>query len=343
MKQEQDEFKYKVVLLTKNAEVYQYMYSELKQHENVLIIDDFDSWLKGIWRLIYDIMYCKNILSNRYLKGLLKQLCKIKSIQCIFWTYIGKKLKRGTNKPLLFIWYYNYMDEIKSPMLTYLKKICLESKHVFMITDAREIQYETISIYKRMDLVGVYDKSIARQYGYRFYPNCYPVDERNRQEEIIYDICFIGTNRGRMDLLHEISCECEKRGIIAAFYMSDIKEDEKKLGGIQYIEERWHYRDIRQLVRKSRCLLELKNNTNIVGCSLRIQEAVMFNKKILTNNENVYDMPGCGEETHRVQLFKSIDDINWEFVKKDIVLNYQYKNEYSAIKWLEKLQADVIS
>lgn len=49
-----------------------------------------------------------------------------------------------------------------------------------------------------MDIVLVYDPSVAEKYGIMFFPNIYPYPAGVYTEaELDYDICFAGGNKGR--------------------------------------------------------------------------------------------------------------------------------------------------
>jgi hypothetical protein len=92
-----------------------------------------------------------------------------------------------------------------------------------------------------------------------------------------------------------------------------------------------------EITRKSRCVLEVAMESKQKSCSMRVIEAVVLNKKILTNNANVFNMPCCKEHQQNVQCFQNFEDIDWGFLKNNKICNYEYGGEYSAGRLLDDI------
>lgn len=90
------------------------------------------------------------------------------------------------------------------------------------------------------------------------------------------------------------------------------------------------------MVRRSRCILELKVEPDC-SCSLRVQEAVIYNKKLITNNKNVYSMPCC-KDNKWIYYYEKLEDIDWNFIRRDETVDFHYQQEYSAQNWLERIE-----
>jgi hypothetical protein len=136
--------------------------------------------------------------------------------------------------------------------------------------------------------------------------------------------------------LEEIAASCEKKGIRAAFYLRTF-EQERPQKNIHYLDELIPYEETLDIIKRSKCLLELKIN-EINTCSVRVQEAVIYNKKLLTDNKNVYKMPCCKGDNN-ISYFDNTEDIDWDFLLDNEPADYHYKDEFSAAKLLENISA----
>ena len=233
------------------------------------------------------------------------------------------------------------MKDIENGMIEYIKIALPDSKHVFQFTDAKFIEQDKDILQEKMDLLTVFDNNMANLYGLKYWPNVYPTIKTEDTEVCEYDICFVGNDRGREDVLKKLADKCEMYGIKTAFFVKkEVPQEAYK--GIQYITEYIPYEKTLELVKKSRCVLELKvepYNT----CSLRVQEAIILNKKILTNNTNVFFMPCCENGRGRgISCFENIDEIDWDFLKKEEKPNYRYSNEFSLTYCLKRLETEFI-
>ena len=88
-------------------------------------------------------------------------------------------------------------------------------------------------------------------------------------------------------------------------------------------------------VLASNCILEVVQEGQNAQTA-RYYEAICYNKKLLTNNMNVEKLPFYDERYIRV--FKTIDDIDFDWIKEKNIIDYGYNNEFSPIKILNKLE-----
>ena len=70
--------------------------------------------------------------------------------------------------------------------------------------------------------------------------------------------------------------------------------------------------------------------------SLRYFEAIVYNKKLLTNNPEVVELPYYDERYMRV--FESIEDIDVDWVKAIEKIDYKYKGEFSPLGIIEYIK-----
>ena len=98
------------------------------------------------------------------------------------------------------------------------------------------------------------------------------------------------------------------------------------------------YKDIIKEIKKSNCIVEIlqKNQT---GSTLRYYEAICYNKKLLTNNINVMNLPFYNEKY--IRIFDDSFKIDYDWIKEEEIIDYQYNNLYSPIKILDLIEKDL--
>lgn len=320
--------KYNFVIFASTFETYCYTYREMLGREDVQVYWDKSDLLDLLTPFEKKLaLWHNNTGLNKFVRLPGKK----------FWYFwAAKKIRFETQRPICFVWHHHFKTEIENGMSDYIRKHYPDSRHVYFFTDPWKLNQKRMDfLKKRMDFVAVFDSKIAEKYDIVYLPNVYPARETGEKLPVEYDICFVGQDKGREKELFEFSRLCKAHGVKTAFYILG-KEKGEKLDGIHYLKEKIAYQKVVELVRRSRCVLELKVEPDC-SCSLRVQEAVVYNKKLITNNENVYRMPCC-RDTRWIQYYKELEDIDWEFIKRDEDVDFQYHQEYSAQNWLERIE-----
>lgn len=316
--------KYNFVIFGTVFDWYRFMYQDILKEDNVKYYGDINELFTPWERILYKIHFSKKV--NKIVNLPNKE---IRFKQAL------KKIRFQNSNPICFIWFSHFLIEIQRGMVETIKEVMPDSKHVYYFTDAKYFKEKNLNwLSEKMDVIGVFDPGAAEKNGLEFWPNVYPHQEQPRHE-IEYDLCFIGKDKGRKRKLEEIACLCEERGVRIAFYLLTF-EKERNQKNIHYIDTLIPYEKTLEIVQKSRCLLELEMEERNT-CSVRVQEAVIFHKKILTDNVNVEKMPCCKGSAF-IRYFEQPEDIDWDFVKADEQVDYHYQGEFSAKTFLEKVQ-----
>ena len=323
--------KYNFVVLAAPGNLYRYMWKEMLELDNVVVFWDKADMLELLpksERKIADFHISSSI--NKVIRLPMKK---------IWYRRAAKRLSFPNDNPVCFVWHWYFMSEIENGLSDYIRKSFPNSRQVYFFMDPWYIDEDKINfLRKKMDIIAVYDPGVAEKYNLLYLPNIYPGMKTNDVVETDYDICFVGGDKGRGSILREISKLCEERSIKTAFYLRS-GDCDKYEDGIHYFQNKLAYTDVIDIIRRSRCILELKVEPDC-ACSLRVQEAVVYNKKMITNNKNVYRMPCC-KGNQGIRIFNKIDDIDWDFVKRDEKVDYHYDDEYSAKTWLEQIEKNI--
>lgn len=91
------------------------------------------------------------------------------------------------------------------------------------------------------------------------------------------------------------------------------------------VDEIMPYEVVLKRTLEANCVLEIVRPGQ-VGFTLRTFEAVVYNKKLLTNNEHIKEFQFYNPSYMKV--FKSVEDIDWKWVKERNAVNYHYKGDF---------------
>lgn len=248
-----------------------------------------------------------------------------------------KRISFDNLQPVCFVHFSRFLSNMKNGLLIAEQHIFPECKKVHYFTDSRHITNDNVSfLLKNVDEIGVYDPNIANICKFRFWPNSFPnVTFQSINPE--YDICFVGYGLGRTRTITDIVLLCKKVGLKFAVYIMEPDSDVERIEEIHYISELIPYREYLDILSKSNCVLELERKNDFHACSLRVLEAVVLKKKILTDNAFVFNMPCCSGRKGNIQVFKSVSEIDTNFFKERDVVDYEYAGEYSSVLFLERI------
>lgn len=322
--------KYNFVMFASNMDFYKYMYRDAENMAYIKFYSGTDGLLTKPEKVLHSIHVNRNL--NRKFKIPFKKV----------WYYlILKRIRFQDKKPVCYIWTTFFMKDIESGMVDYIRKKQPDSKHVFFFTDEKFVRQDGEYLKKKMDALTVFDPAAAEHYHIGFVPNVYPSTPHQTDRcgnKLLYDICFIGNERGREKKLQDIALLCNKTGLKTAFYLK--KEGNAEFTdnktGIHYISSYMPYGEVLDIVKASKCVLELMVETNRT-CSLRVQEAVIYGKKILTDNPCITQMPCC-DHHQNISIFQNVEDININFLKEYSDADYHYNGEFSLEKWLHMIE-----
>lgn len=192
--------------------------------------------------------------------------------------------------------------------------------------------------FEPFDLVYTYDSYEASQHGY-VYRNL-PIKKfnlENKKKEKPKVFC-IGRAKGRLELMKNVAQKLEANGIDYEFLVlreSDT-EEEKDIGGIRFIDY-MDYDTVVEHIDSATCMLSLVAEFNN-AMPLSYTEAIMYNKKLLTNSKFLKEQDGYNECYMR--SFNEVDDIDISWLCNGENVDYNYQNEFSAETFLKHIEED---
>lgn len=188
----------------------------------------------------------------------------------------------------------------------------------------------------RIKLVYTFDRADAAKYGFYHFYYIYSklTDEL---KPMTTDVMFFGSDKGRLRELLYLSEKFKEENMLSRMYIVGVG-DEVQASEKIIINKPMPYVKMIKKLQETKCILDYVIEDQ-VGLSYRPMEAICYNKKLLTNNKSILDFPYYNAEF--MQYFNNPDEIDMDFLKKDTAVDYKYKGEYSPIKFIQRIEADI--
>ena len=148
------------------------------------------------------------------------------------------------------------------------------------------------------------------------------------------DLFFVGSLKDRGNILQETFNYLNQNDINCNFIIST---SSKNRNNKNFNYRTIPYNECISNVMSTKCILDIVD-TRQSGMTLRYYEAIVYNKKLLTNNVNIKNMPYYDERF--MKIFTDVDDIkkiNLEWFKDDTLIDYGYKGEFEPISFLKNI------
>lgn len=150
------------------------------------------------------------------------------------------------------------------------------------------------------------------------------------------DVFFAGKAKNRLEKLLKIYKILTNAGLKCKFYLTGVDKNKRtQLQGIEYADKFMSYKDMLYHSVNSRCILDI-NQENADGYTSRFLEAVMFNKRLLTDNKSIASSEFYSEDN--IQIIDNYQHINTSFVRNNKAVDYHYTGQFSPVNLLFKIE-----
>ncbi|MEI3222851.1 MAG: hypothetical protein V8R96_00395 [Gemmiger sp.] len=278
----------------------------------------------------------KTLLSRRKIQ---KYIGKVLQSQILANTVLENYLKdcAAENRKPIVLFLNTFFTEVRYPpdALKYLKRR-YDAFFALYYIDAADRGVSTYANYLReqsvFDAVFTFDKADANKYHIRFWQT--PYSARNEKSESKIDLYFCGVDTDRTAIINAIS-KIEKLDFsMDLIQIENNNQYNDERISTHTVDEIMPYEVVLKRTLEANCVLEIVRPGQ-VGFTLRTFEAVVYNKKLLTNNEHIKEFQFYNPSYMKV--FKSVEDIDWKWVKERNAVNYHYKGDFSPIRLIEEI------
>lgn len=278
--------KYNYVIFGSWQENYLYSFHDIEKMSNAIYIYDIHAILGWKTPLFYTHI-CKK--ANRYFP------LPFKSI----WNrQLFNKNPFSDDKPLCFVFFGIWENMIVAAGFgDYLKRRFKGAKTVLFLQDIlakshsmySDDCYDAEELKALYDYVISYDKRDCEKYGFIYHPTVFSVPDLPADNDFPEtDVYFLGLAKNRFTQITDIYDKLTEEKIKCDFFVAGVPEDKRiKREGIHYISQ-MSYTENLQRISKSKCILELMQE-GAQGYTFRLWEAIVMNKKLLSNNSSLKD------------------------------------------------------
>lgn len=246
------------------------------------------------------------------------------------------RLKYNNEKPLCFVCFrYTELSYLK-----YLKKRYPNAIFVKFVRDIISTQQTYYNNYKSADIFDywiTYDEGEAQHYGMKYFNEIESkVNLPKEAYDIKYDVFFAGRAKKRLPKLIKVYDKLVSQGVKPFFYITNAQPEEQiKREGIVYTDELLSYKQMLIYSCQSKFMLEI-NQEGAVGFTSRYIEAILYNKRLITDNTALVNAPYYNPEN--IQCFSSIDDIDAKVMMLDTPVDYNYQGTFSPIHLIDFIE-----
>ena len=329
-------FKYKYVLFnTLDEEVYKdhpdnyfdICVNDLRSSDDIEVVSAPLYHLPKFFRYLYAIHNSQRFKSNLPLKN-------------IWYPFYFKN--RKSKSPFCFI-LLNH--KIPVTYLQYLKNKYPDCRIVVLHRDLAEVCNRTnpsLSGNSILDLEMTYDDEESVRYGWPHFSefeskiNLSPTSDYPES-----DVFFAGRAKDRFPMLLSAYYKFKEAGLNVHYFLTGVPESNQiKLEGIEYANRNMSYREMLEHTVNTRCVLEI-NYGQTKGYTSRFLEAVIYGKKLITNNSTVVKSPFY--TTGNIKVVSNFDDDSIvDFVKNsEALVAYNYKGEFSPYRLIERIEEEL--
>lgn len=306
--------------------------ADLERMDNVRVVSYPLDYAPYYIRVIFNLHHMRRI--NQYIRLPFKNL----------WYPFYFKEDFHDKKPLCFVISGRYLS---IDYIYYLKANYPDAKFVIIHRDLMEVTFRswpecTEEMMRELfDLRMTFDEKEAEKYHILYFSEFESkIDVPIASDYPLSDVFFAGKAKGRLDKLLCLYDVFSKAGLKCDFYITETPKDRQKpLSGVEYAERQMTYSDMLYRTVNSNCVLEI-NQAGAVGYTSRFLEAVMFNKKLLTDNLSIKNSKFYRQDY--IQCFSEVDSLDVNFIIRDVgKVDYNYVGEFSPMHLIEQIDKEL--
>lgn len=177
-----------------------------------------------------------------------------------------------------------------------------------------------------------FSKEDALAYNFEYVGSFYFSNQPTKKLPIKYDGFFIGRDKGRRELLHNVATLYERKQLSSKV----ILVDNRKALFDKHYSWRMDYTEVCKYVMESNSVIEILQDGQ-EGISLRVFESLFFEKKLVTNNRHIVDYDFY--DSRNVFILGMDDEARFkEFILSPYIkVDEEILSRYRMHNWLNKM------
>lgn len=324
--------------------------------EKIIVLGNGEEWCE---KSLKDFLQFDNVKINncKYLKKLnsfTKILAKI---------HFSYKINKKINLPLKKLWYNKIIEYVEAKkdekvifivydrngfandlkFIKYLRNNFKNCKLVYMFSNIVEksgaIENNFVSkLNEYYDVVYAFDKEDSKKYNFKYSPLLYSANKINVNNK--NQVFYVGKAKDRYELLIKIYEKLKELNINTKFHIFGVdKESQVYNDNIEY-NKYISYDECLRNIQESNCLVDVIQG-NSTGFTIKVCEAICYDKLLITNNKHVKETPFY--DSRFILVINSESDIKREFFENANNVKYSKEGKayFSVNTYLKKLYNDL--
>lgn len=259
-----------------------------------------------------------------------------------FFIRIIRRFYLKLNFPFAHIWYNDWKKDINrydliilfdsvldTKAIDYIRNEIREKRFIFWYWNPVENSINPNLISENLCEKWSFDLVDCKKYNLRYNKTFYFDDYNYKKSNEIYDVFFVGRDKGRLEYLLKLEKEFNDKDIITYFYIAT--EEKYSINKKKLKRPTLSYENVLDYISKSKAILEILQKGQS-GASLRTMEALFYEKKLITNNKNIinYDFY-CKEnifilEKDNIEELPQFLNSSYKKVDEEIIKKYEFEN-----------------
>lgn len=187
------------------------------------------------------------------------------------------------------------------------------------------------------DRILTYDKYDAEEFGYKWIGYTYYSAHMDAPESKVHsDIFCVSSPKNRDEMYAELYNLLVERGVDCNFRIfTHSKENYLPGTKLEYMHRYMNYDNVVGEIKASNCILEILQPNQKMQ-TIRYFEAIVYNKKLLTNNPGIYELPYF--DSRYMKVFADKKDIDFDWIRAKEKVQYNYGGDFSPNNLIDVLK-----
>lgn len=227
---------------------------------------------------------------------------------------------------------------LRASVLRYLQRRGL--RLAALLIDPVDAPYPTATRAKellsqvRFDRVLTFDPRDAERYGWKYVNTLYSQFPAERIADTS-DLFYIGGVKDRLPACLELLKQAEQQGAdFCLKLLGTNAKQQEQLPAEAVLTKSLPYPETLSWLLGTNCILDM-TQPGQAGITLRYYEAVVYNKKLYTNNTNIVHLPGYDPE--RMRIYEDIRQMDWNWICEKNTSSKPYDGQFSPLHLLAVL------
>lgn len=189
----------------------------------------------------------------------------------------------------------------------------------------------TLEVFDKVMTIHPYN---CKRYGFEYLPYIYAEPkEKSKKKVEETNLFFCGVmDTERENIIKALVEQCMSNQVPFDFWLKPYEGNEINNEYVHYAE--MPYAENVERVKHSQCILEVMHE-GFVGITQRYLEAIVYGKKLLTNNKEIKNLPYYNPKS--MYYFENVMNIDWNWIKSDEKVDYHYQGEFEPETWKRSL------